>query len=104
MGDRNSDNFGTGWERDRKLENQMEDDRLGVDVEKLRVTEKAQATELMRTEKRALTEQKDQILREGKNKTVKTEPESGETRKEKYSIRVHFLSVCEKHWEDASAA
>lgn len=57
----------------------MEDDRLRVDVEKLGVTEKAQATEPMRTENRALTEQKNQILREGKNKTLKTEPESGET-------------------------
>ena len=60
--DRKADNFGTGWERESELENQMEDGRLRVEVEKLGVAEKVQATELMRTYERALIEQGDQTL------------------------------------------
>lgn len=57
----------TGKETESELENQMEDGRLRVEVKKLGVTEKVQARELMRTWKRALIDQGDQILWEGRN-------------------------------------
>lgn len=48
--DRKTDNLGlAGKETASELENQMEDGRLSVEVEKLGLTEKVQPTELMRT-------------------------------------------------------